>query len=105
MEVTATAAYESGLSPSGAGRVVLELDIRAQVERNPSKEDSFTSIGNRGPRSDHAPERLSQMDYTPVSVRRVLVSFGFTLLVAVLPAMIAFGASGAAHKIVSNVGP
>jgi hypothetical protein len=39
------------------------------------------------------------MDYTPISARRVLASFCFTLLVAVLPAAIAVVKSGSAGKI------
>lgn len=40
------------------------------------------------------------MDYTPISVRRVLASFGFTFLVALAPAAIAFIKSGSVAKVI-----
>lgn len=40
------------------------------------------------------------MDYTPIHVRRVLMSFAVTVLVALLPAVIGFVRSGVASRLV-----
>jgi hypothetical protein len=40
------------------------------------------------------------MDYTPIHVRRVLMSFAITVLVALLPAAIGFVRSGVASRLV-----
>lgn len=40
------------------------------------------------------------MDYTPIHVRRVLMSFAVTVLVALLPAVIGFVRSGVAARLV-----
>jgi uncharacterized membrane protein len=44
------------------------------------------------------------MDYTPISARRVLASFGFTFLVAVIPAAIALFATGSADNVMPDSG-